>query len=91
MKLSIHKGPERMFSPINIRRINQGVGAPLIDPCTTVRKFTHDDGSGSTHVTYKGWAICPLWFVGCWFAIAITFRQSAHTSHYFERDTDANT
>lgn len=67
-----------MFSPISIRVMNQGVGAPFIDPCTTVRKFTHDDGSGETHVIYKGWSICPLWFVGRWRAVAVTFKKRIH-------------
>lgn len=68
-----------MFSPINIRRMRQGAGAPLIDPCTTVRKFIHDDGSGETHVIYKGYAIFPWWFDGRYLAIAITFKNSVNT------------
>lgn len=68
-----------MFLPIDIRRMTQGAGAPFLDPCTTVRKFTHDDGSGETHVIYTGWAICPLWFAERWSAWAFTFKSRVHT------------
>ena len=67
-----------MFSPINVRLHSQGQGAPLIDQCTTVRKFDRDDGTGSIHVTYRGWSICPLWFLNRTGAIAVTRKVQTH-------------
>ena len=67
-----------MFTPIHVRLHIQGQGAPLLDPCTTVRKFDRDDGTGSIHVTYRGWSICPLWFLNRLGAIAITRRVQTH-------------
>lgn len=67
-----------MFAPINIRLHYQGDGAPLFDACTTVRKFERDDGSGSIHVVYRGWSICPLWFLNKTGAIAITRKVRTH-------------
>lgn len=67
-----------MFSPINIRTMTQSEGAPFIDPCTTVRKWNHDDEGGETHVIYRGWAICPLWFLQRWGALAVTFKKREH-------------
>lgn len=67
-----------MFMPINIRLMEQGVGAPFADQCTTVRKFTHDDGGGETHVIYRGWSICPLWFLERWGSVAFTVKKGVH-------------
>ena len=67
-----------MFMPINIRLHDQGIGAPMFDPCTTVRKFNRDDGAGSVHVIYRGWSICPLWFLNKTGAIAITRKVGTH-------------
>lgn len=71
-----------MFSPINIRFFRQGDGAPIIDGCTTVRKFTHDDGGGETRVLYSGIAICPLGSIGSYRSIAITFRKRVHVHRH---------
>lgn len=67
-----------MFAPINVRLHDQGAGAPMFDPCTTVRKFDRDDGAGSIHVIYRGWSICPLWFLNRTGAIAITRKVKTH-------------
>lgn len=67
-----------MFAPINIRVMQQGQGCPLIDHCTTTRKFTHDEGTGETHAIYNGFAICPLWFKGSTWAVAVTVFKRTH-------------
>ncbi|MGB0928876.1 MAG: hypothetical protein ACPGVA_16810 [Pikeienuella sp.] len=77
-----------MFLPINIRCMCQAQGAPFFDQCTTVRKFTHDDGSGETHVIYRGWAICPFGFVGRWGAVAVTVKKRVHIYRSHEADIE---
>lgn len=67
-----------MFAPIHVHLHTQGQGAPFADRCTTVRKFDRDDGSGTVDVIYRGWSICPLWFLNRLGAIAITRKVKTH-------------
>lgn len=60
-----------MIAPFNIRIHEQGEGAPIFDPCTTVRAGEDEHGDW-VRVIYTGWSFCPLGRFGIHTALAVT-------------------